>query len=61
MNGNQYHPASTIYHIKFHDNSTNLTVTSKLENKIAGCLPDSRGILATMYINNGDKEQGKVF
>ena len=31
-------------------------VPSKVETDIAGCLHDSRVILATMYINKGDKE-----
>ena len=31
----------------------NANVTSKVKNKKGSCLPDSRGILATMYINNG--------
>ena len=35
-------------------------VRSKVENNIVGCLLDSRGILATMYIKNGDKEQRKA-
>ena len=35
-------------------------VSSKVENKISGCVPNSRGMLATKYISNGDKEQRKA-
>ena len=35
-------------------------VTCKGENKIAGNPPDSQGIHATLYVNNGDKERCKV-
>ena len=37
-----------------------MIVASKVDTKTAGCLPDSLGILATMYINKGDKEQRKA-
>ena len=40
--------------------SLKLNVTFKVENKITGCLQDSQGMLATMYVNDGDKEQRKV-
>ena len=36
-----------------------VTVTSKVKNKKAGCLPDSLGILATMYVNDKCKEKHK--
>ena len=29
-----------------------LNVASKIENKISGCLPDSRGMLAMMFVNH---------
>ena len=34
-------------------------ITNKVENKIAGCLPDSRGMLATMYVNDRYREKRK--
>ena len=37
-----------------------LNGTSEEENKIAGCLSDSRGMLATMYVNDRYKEQRQV-
>ena len=30
---------------------------SEVENKIAGCLPDSQGMLETMYASDRFKEQ----
>ena len=35
-------------------------IANKVENKIAGCLPDSRGMLAIMDVNDRYKEQRKV-
>ena len=37
-----------------------ITITSKVMNKISGCLLDSRGVLASMYVNDKYKEQRKV-
>ena len=37
-----------------------LKVTSKVKNKIAGCLTDSRGMLAAMHISNVEKEERKT-
>ena len=34
--------------------------TSKVENKMAGCLLDSREIVVAMYINDRYKEQRKA-
>ena len=36
-----------------------LNGTSEEENKIEGCLSDSQGMLATMYVNKGYKDQHK--
>ena len=37
-----------------------LHVTSEVENKIAGCLLDTREMLATMDVNDRFKEQRKA-
>ena len=34
--------------------------SNKVGNKIAGCLPDSRGMHAAIKVNNGKKEQCKA-
>ena len=34
-------------------------VTSRIENKIAGYIPDSCGMLATMYVNDGYRNNAK--
>ena len=41
-------------------NTTLVIITSKVENKIAGCLLDSQVKYAKMYVNDRYKEQGKV-
>ena len=42
---------------EYEANSTLIIITSKVENKIAGCPLDSRGMLATMHLNDRYKEQ----
>ena len=49
-----------IIELTLYQKSLLINVTGKMKNKIACCLPDSRGILATMYINDGFKKQRKV-
>ena len=44
---------------EYEANSTLIIITSKVKNKIAGCLLDSRGMLATMYLNDRYKERRK--
>ena len=44
---------------EYEANTTLIIITIKIENRIAGCLLDSRGMLATMYINDRYKEQRK--
>ena len=45
---------------EYEANTTLIIITSKVENKIAGCLLDSQGMLATMFVNDKYKEQRKV-
>ena len=44
---------------EYEANATLVIITSEVENKIAGCLLDSRGMLATMYACDRYKEQRK--
>ena len=44
---------------EYEANTTLVIITSKVENKIAGYLLDSQGMLATMYLNDRYKEQRK--
>ena len=44
---------------EYEANTKFIIITSKVENKIAGCPLDSRGMLATMYLNDRYKEQRK--
>ena len=45
---------------EYEANTTLIIITSKVENKIAGCLLDSRGMHATMHVNDRYKEESKV-
>ena len=41
-------------------NTTLIIITSEVRSKKGGCIPDSRGISATVYVNDRYKEQRKV-
>ena len=45
---------------EYEANSTLIIITNKVMNKIAGSLLDSRGVLATIYVNDKYKEQRKA-
>ena len=45
---------------EYEANTTLVIITSKVKNKIAGCLLDSQVKLAKMYLNDRYKEQGKA-
>ena len=42
------------------DANYRLVATSKVENMIIGCLLDSQGVLATMYVSDKYKEQRRA-
>ena len=44
---------------EYEANTTLIIITIKIENKIAGSSLDSRGMLATMYLNDRYKEKRK--
>ena len=44
---------------EYEANTTLIIQTSKVENNKAGCLPDSRGMLAMMFVNDRYKERRK--
>ena len=44
---------------EYEANTTVIIITIKIENKIAGSSLDSRGMLATMYLNDRYKEKRK--
>ena len=42
---------------EYEANTILVIATSKVENKITGCLPDSQGMLAMMYVNDRYKKK----
>ena len=49
-----------LYGFKSETYNFKINLTSRRKNRIARCLLDSEGILATMYVDNVEKEQRKV-